>query len=52
MIFWAWTSKAFLKQLASVVKVALTFVFDLLLSAGVFWKESFVVSLCPVTVEY
>jgi hypothetical protein len=37
-----------LKRLASVVKVPLTFVFNLSLSAGVFpaiWKESFVVPL-------
>jgi hypothetical protein len=39
---------AILKRLASVFKVPLTFVFNLLLSAGVFsaiWKESFVVIL-------
>jgi hypothetical protein len=39
---------AILKRLASVVKVHLTFVFNLSLSAGVFpaiWKESFIVLL-------
>jgi hypothetical protein len=39
---------AILKQLASVVKVPLTFVFNLSLNAGVFlaiWKKSFVVPL-------
>jgi hypothetical protein len=39
---------AILKRFASVVKVPLTFVFNLSLSVGVFpaiWKESFVVSL-------
>jgi hypothetical protein len=35
-----------LKRLASVVKVSLTFVFNLSLSAGVFdWKESIVIPL-------
>jgi hypothetical protein len=42
------TTPAILKRLASVIKVPLTFVFNLSLSASVFpaiWKESFVVHL-------